>query len=98
MTGAIQSSRLNTTRLAQSRVCVFENSTSTTSHVHIPRTRFSHRSCPSLLSQFVIQVVVRLVRLIPRTRVALKHNMKLGTLRLAQKCSRHRAPCHTSHP
>ena len=24
--------------------------------------------------------------------------MKLGTLCLAQNCSRHRAPCHTSHP
>ena len=53
-------------------------------------------SCPSLLSQFVLQVaVIKLDSF--HAHAWLKHNMKLGTLCLAQKCSRDRAPCHTSH-
>ena len=78
---------------------------------HVTRTPTAHtffscavcqRSCPSLLSQFVLQVVSHLVIDSTHTRGSrahpLKRNMKLGTLCLAQKCSRHRAPCHASHP
>ena len=55
------------------------------------------RSCPSLLSQFVLQVAVILLDSI-HAHAWLKHNMKLGKLCLAQKCSRPRVPCHASHP
>ena len=54
------------------------------------------------LSQLVVTVVLRL----QSSRHAywlhangwLKHNMKLCVLCVIQKCSRHRAPCHMSHP
>ena len=55
------------------------------------------RSRPSLLSQFVLQVAVILSDSF-HAHAWLKRNMKLGTLCLAHKCSRHRAPCHTLHP
>ena len=61
---------------------------------------FLMRSLSAFLSLSLVAVCSpgssHLVRLIPRTHAWLKHKMKLGTLCHAQKCSRHRAPCHES--
>ena len=66
-------------------------------HSRLKKSR--RKQCSTILERFQPDFLYRdsLTHSTHTRGSGLKHNMKLGTLCLAQTCSRHRAPCHTSH-